>query len=46
MLDAGVHASHLGIALLDADTRFETLNAALARETRAPVDEHIGRNSR
>lgn len=46
LLSAGVHASNLGITILDSQTRFQSVNAALARETRASVDQHIGRNSR
>jgi hypothetical protein len=46
LLAAGVHAANVGITLLDADTRFQSVNAALARETRASPDQHIGKNSR
>lgn len=46
LLAAGVHASNLGITILDSQTRFESVNAALARETRASVDQHIGKTSR
>jgi hypothetical protein len=46
LLAAGVHAFNLGITLLDSQTRFESVNAALARETRASVDQHIGKTSR
>jgi hypothetical protein len=46
LLAAGVHAFNLGITLLDSQTRFETVNAALARETQASVDQHIGKTSR
>jgi PAS domain-containing protein len=42
---AGAHATSLGIALLDSQTRFEVVNASLARETRAPSDRHIGKTS-
>lgn len=46
LLAAGIHASNLGICLLDSQTRFESVNAALAHETRASVEHHIGRSSR
>jgi PAS fold len=46
LLAAGVHASNLGICLLDSQTRFESVNAALAHETRASVEHHIGKSSR
>jgi PAS fold len=46
LLDAGVRASNLGIMLLDSQTRFESVNAALARETRTPVEQHIGKTTR
>jgi PAS domain-containing protein len=46
LLAAGVRASNLGITLLDSQTRWESLNAALARETRIPIEQHIGRNTR
>ena len=46
LLAAGVHAFNLGITLLDSQTRFESVNAALARETQASVDQHIGKTSR
>jgi hypothetical protein len=46
LLAASVHALNLGITLLDAQTRFESVNAALARETQASVDQHIGKTSR
>ena len=46
LLAAAVHACNLGITLLDAQTRFESVNAALARETQASVDQHIGKTSR
>jgi hypothetical protein len=43
---AGERAAHLGICLLDSQTRFDWVNAALAKETRANVDQHIGKTSR
>jgi hypothetical protein len=46
LLAAGVHASNLGICLLNSQTRFESVNAALAHETRASVEHHIGKSSR
>jgi hypothetical protein len=46
LLIAGVRASNLGIMLLDSQTRFESVNAALARETRTPVEQHIGKTTR
>jgi hypothetical protein len=46
LLAAGVHASNLGICLLDSQTRFESVNAALAHETRASVEHHVGKSSR
>jgi hypothetical protein len=45
LLAASAGASTLGIAVLDSQTRFEAVNEALARETRASVDFHIGRTS-
>src|ERR1700744_2219322 len=46
LLAAGEHATHTGICLLDTQTRFDWVNAALAKETRATVDQHIGKTSR
>jgi PAS domain-containing protein len=43
---AGTRAASLGIAVLDSQTRFESVNAALTRETRAPAEYHLGRTSR
>lgn len=43
---AGARASSLGIALLDSETRFELVNASLARETEVPPESHIGKFSR
>ena len=43
---AGERAANTGICLLDAQTRFEWVNSALANETRATVDQHIGKTSR
>lgn len=45
LLAAGTQASTLGIAILDRQTRFEFVNAALSRETRATVDSHYGKTS-
>src|SRR5690349_17607434 len=42
---AGAHATSLGVALLDSQTRFVAVNAALASETRAPCDQHVGKTS-
>jgi PAS fold len=46
LLAAGARTSSLGVAVLDSETRFEVVNASLARETRAGADEHIGKTSR
>jgi PAS fold len=43
---AGSRASSLGMAILDDQTRFESVNRSLARETRAAVDHHVGKTSR
>src|ERR1700728_3906819 len=43
---AGERATHTGICLLDAQTRFDWVNAALAKETQATIDQHIGKTSR
>jgi hypothetical protein len=43
---AGERATHTGICLLDTETRFDWVNAALANETRATIDQHIGKTSR
>ena len=43
---AGESAAHTGICLLDTQTRFDWVNAALAKETRATIDQHIGKTSR
>ena len=43
---AGERAMHMGICVLDTQTRFHWVNAALANETRATVDQHIGKTSR
>src|SRR5581483_143511 len=45
LLAAGTRASALGIAVLDSETRFESVNAALSHETRASADHHVGRTS-
>ena len=46
LFDAGSRASCLGVSLMDSQTRFESVNAALASETRATVNHHIGKTSR
>jgi hypothetical protein len=46
LIAEGSRAASLGIAVLDSQTRFETVNASLARETQAVADYHIGRTSR
>ena len=43
---AGERATHTGICLLDTQTRFDWVNAALAKETQATIDQHIGKTSR
>jgi hypothetical protein len=43
---AATRATSLGIAVLDSQTRFEVVNDALARETQASTDYHLGRTSR
>src|ERR1700761_9456601 len=43
---AAESATHTGICLLDTQTRFEWVNGALAKETRATIDQHIGKTSR
>jgi hypothetical protein len=42
---AGECATHTGFCLLDTQTRFDWVNAALAKETRATIDQHIGKTS-
>jgi PAS fold len=42
---AAERATHTGICLLDTQTRFDWVNAALAKETRATIDQHIGKTS-
>ena len=34
------------MAILDSQTRFESVNISLARETRAGVDDHLGKTAR
>jgi hypothetical protein len=46
LFSAGSRASSLGIAILDDQTRFESVNRLLARETRVSVDDHVGKTSR
>jgi hypothetical protein len=43
---ASHRASHLGISLMDAQTRVESVNAALTRETRLTAEEHLGKTAR
>ena len=46
LIAAGSRASTLGIAVLDSQTRFQLVNTALSRETRATPDQHVGKTSR
>ena len=46
LLADGVHASSLGVAVLDSQTRFESVNASIARGTRVGADQHVGKTSR
>jgi hypothetical protein len=46
MFAAGVRASQVGFAVLDSQTRFESVTESLAHETRASADDHMGRTSR
>jgi PAS fold len=46
LLAAGSRALHLGIGLMDSQARFESVNAALTRETRLTADEHLGKTPR
>jgi hypothetical protein len=46
LLADGVRASSLGIAVLDSQTRLESVNASLARETRVGAEQHVGKTSR
>jgi hypothetical protein len=43
---AACRATHLGISLMDSQARFESVNAALTRETRLAAEEHLGKTSR
>jgi hypothetical protein len=43
---ASSHASHLGVSLMDSESRCESVNAALTRETRLTVAEHLGKTPR
>jgi hypothetical protein len=45
LLVAGARASSLGIAVMDSQTRFETVNASLAREMRIDPYAHIGKTT-
>ena len=45
LLTAGARAAMLGIAVLDSQTRFESVNTALSCETRLDADLHIGKTS-
>jgi PAS fold len=46
LLADGVRASSLGIAILDSETRFMSVNASIARETGVGLDQHFGKTSR
>jgi hypothetical protein len=46
LFTAGTRASALGIALLDSEARFDSVNASLARETQASPEVHVGKSSR
>ena len=46
LLAAGVRASSLGVAVLDSQTRFESVNDSVARATRVGADQHVGKTSR
>jgi len=43
---ASNRASHLGIGLMDAQTRFQSMNAALIWEARLGLDVQVGKTSR
>ena len=45
LFTAASRAVHLGVTVLDSQTRIESLNAALAHETRVTLDQHIGKTS-
>jgi hypothetical protein len=45
LFTAATRATHLGVTILDSQTRVESLNAALASETRVTLDQHIGKTS-
>ncbi len=46
LVAASVRACSLGVAVLDLETRFASVNASLACETRTQVDQHVGKTSR
>ncbi len=46
LLAAAGHAQNLAISVMDSQTRIESVNAALARETRITISQHIGKTSR
>ncbi|MCU1298690.1 MAG: domain S-box [Acidobacteriaceae bacterium] len=46
LIAAGTRAASLGIAVLDSQTRFESVNAALTRETRLSAEYHLGKTPR
>jgi hypothetical protein len=43
---AGTRAMSLGVAALDSQTRFTSVNASLARESCTIVDNYLGKTSR
>lgn len=45
LLAVGAQATELGIAVFDSQLRFQSVNASLARQTRAAADDHIGKTS-
>ena len=45
LVAAGVRTWTLGIAVLDSQTRFESVNEALSQETRASIENHLGKTS-
>jgi PAS fold len=46
LFGASTHVAHLGIGLMDSESRCLSVNGALARETRLTVDEHLGKTPR
>jgi len=45
LLAAAAQATSLGLAIMDSQTRFEAVNATLAREMRIDPYEHLGKTS-